>query len=369
MKITFPHMGNVYIAAKGLLEDLGREVILPPKISKKTLEIGTKYSPESICLPLKINIGNYIESIEKGADTVLITGSSGPCRFGFYSIIEKEILNDLGYDIDFIRFDPPEGKPSVLLNEIFKAADTKNIFKITKSLIKAKKILYAADELINYSNYKRANAIYKLHVDSIIDNFYKQIEEVHGIEEISQLIKNTVKELDNIEEEKTNEEKIKIGIIGEIYTIIEPFVNLNIEKKLGHMGVIVDKSLTPSKWVTHHLGLGKLGVSEEKKKWKVAKPYLPTLVGGHGRETVGSAILYSQKGYDGIIQILPFNCMPEIVAESIMPTVQKDYNIPIMTLIVDEMTGEAGYLTRIEAFIDLVRKRKGIENEKSFFRC
>ena len=60
MKITFPHMGSVYIASKALVEDLGHIAVPPPRCSKKTLDIGTKYSPESICLPLKINIGNYI---------------------------------------------------------------------------------------------------------------------------------------------------------------------------------------------------------------------------------------------------------------------------------------------------------------------
>ena len=58
MTITFPHMGQVYLAAKGLLDDLGIDVVIPPPITKKTLEIGTRLSPEMACLPLKINIGN-----------------------------------------------------------------------------------------------------------------------------------------------------------------------------------------------------------------------------------------------------------------------------------------------------------------------
>jgi len=75
MKLTFPHMGNVYIAAKAFFEELGQEVIPPPRNSNKTLEIGTKYSQETICLPLKVMIGNFVETIEKGADTILLTGS------------------------------------------------------------------------------------------------------------------------------------------------------------------------------------------------------------------------------------------------------------------------------------------------------
>lgn len=366
MKITFPHMGNVYIAVKGLLEDLDREVVLPPPITKKTLELGIKNSPESICMPLKINIGNYIESIEKGADTIIITGSCGPCRFGFYADMEKRILSDLGYKVNFVSFDPPEGEPKLLIDEIIKVAGTNNYLRIMRAILKSKKILKSADDLLDYSNHKRAATYDKYKVDKIMDDFYSNIEKVKGTNEINILIDSTFDKL-KILNEHGKKDKLKIGIIGEIYTIIEPFVNLEIEKRLGHMDVIVNKSLTPSKWASHHLGLGNLGISSEKTKWKKAKPYLKTLVGGHGRETVGSAIMYAEEDYDGLIQILPFNCMPEIVAESIMPSIQKDYDIPIMTLIVDELTGEAGYQTRIEAFIDLVNKKKECKNGKLIF--
>jgi len=82
------------------------------------------------------------------------------------------------------------------------------------------------------------------------------------------------------------------------------------------------------------------------------------MIGGHAQETIGNTVLYAQKGYDGVIQIYPLTCMPEIVAESILPEVQNDIDIPVLTLIIDEMTGEAGYLTRVEAFIDLINRRR-----------
>ena len=50
--------------------------------------MGTKHAPETICLPLKIMIGNFIESIEEGADTILLTGSCGLVD-GYYSILRK----------------------------------------------------------------------------------------------------------------------------------------------------------------------------------------------------------------------------------------------------------------------------------------
>ena len=42
---------------------------------------------------------------------------------------------------------------------------------------------------------------------------------------------------------------VKIAIIGEIYTVIEPFSNLYIEDKLMDYGVTTKRMLTPSWWV------------------------------------------------------------------------------------------------------------------------
>src|SRR5699024_11211390 len=158
MKITFPHLGNVYIAAKSFMEELGQEVIPPPRCSQKTLEIGSKYSPEMMCLPFKVNIGNYIESIEKGADTILITGSCGPCRFGYYSVLEKSILDDLGYKANFIVYDPIyEGvgklKDNILLT--FNASSIKEIIKAGKL---GWRLIYTTDALTQLANEKRAYA-------------------------------------------------------------------------------------------------------------------------------------------------------------------------------------------------------------------
>lgn len=357
MKITFPHLGNVYIAGKAFLEEMGHEVITPPVCSRKTLEIGSKHSPEMMCLPFKIFIGNYIESIEKGADTILITGSCGPCRFGMYSLIQDDILKNLGYDVDIIVFDSIGEGFTKLRKNLNKILNAKSVSDIYKSSRLALNLIRMADDLTQLSNEVRAYAINKKDVDNIMNKYYLNAVETHGSNELVQLIKRTEEDLKDVKVDKSLN-PIRIGIIGEIYTIIEPFVNLEIEKKLGDLNVLVEKSLTPTKWVEHHVYSYPFGSKFENTKFKLARPYLKNLVGGHGRETIGSAIYYKNMGFDGAIQILPLNCMPEIVVKSILKTVEKDHDFPIMTLVVDEMTGEAGYLTRLEAFIDLINKRR-----------
>lgn len=357
MKITFPHLGNVYIAGKAFLEELDHTVIPPPVCSRKTLEIGTKLSPEMICLPFKIFMGNYIESIEKGANTILLTGSCGPCRFGFYSLMQRDLLKDLGYKVDMIVLESPREGLDEFRNNVGKLIHSNSLIKIARNIKPALNLIQVADDLSQFSNHIRAYAIDKKEVNKIMDKYYERAIQVKGTKEIFSLIRETESRLKRVRLDK-NHNPIKIGIIGEIYTIIEPFVNMEIERRLGEMGVLVDKALTPTKWFNHHVYSYPFGSKEERLKFKLAKPYLRTLIGGHGRETLGSAIHYKELGYDGVIQILPLNCMPEIVAKSILKTIGKDYDFPIMTLVVDEMTGEAGYNTRLEAFIDLVAKRR-----------
>ena len=96
--ITFPHIGSYYIPIKYLIEKTTLcKVIVPPKITKKTIELGSKYSPDYVCVPFKYNLGNFIESIELGANVVLQAG--GGCRYGYYAELQEQILKDLGYDI------------------------------------------------------------------------------------------------------------------------------------------------------------------------------------------------------------------------------------------------------------------------------
>jgi predicted nucleotide-binding protein (sugar kinase/HSP70/actin superfamily) len=77
-------------------------------------------------------------------------------------------------------------------------------------------------------------------------------------------------------------------------------------------------------------------------------------------------VLWARKGFDGVVQVAPFGCTPEIVAKSILPRVSQEYGIPVMSLFFDEQTGPAGVYTRLEAFVDLLyarrRARRGEES-------
>lgn len=357
MKISVPNLGNTSIAAKALFEGLKVDYILPQGSSKNTLELGSKYSPEEICLPFKIMVGNYIEAMEKGADTFIITGSCGPCRYGEYCELQINILKKLNPEVNLIVIDAPKdiGKDE-LMRRISKISEHSPLSKVEKfkAVIRALKVIGAVDDIEKVLRLKAGYEINRGECKRLLNEFKRKMLFSDGVEEMLKILREYKKVVESVKVDK-NRKPLKVAIIGEIYTIIEPFSNLYIEDKLMDYGVSTVRTLYPSWWVKNMV-MSPLKIHSIDIRI-ASKEYLPHYIGGHGRECIGEAVLAHKHGCDGAIQIFPFGCMPEIVSKSILPTISKDKDFPIMTLVVDELTGEAGYVTRIEAFVDLLERR------------
>ena len=100
--ISFPHIGSYYIPVRYMLSKMTKsKILIPPLNTKKTIELGSKYSPSDICMPFKYNLGNYIEALENGANILIQAG--GGFRYGYYAELQEQILKDLGYNFKFIN--------------------------------------------------------------------------------------------------------------------------------------------------------------------------------------------------------------------------------------------------------------------------
>ena len=158
IKVAFPHMGTIYVAWAAALKKMGIEPYIPPYTSKRTLSLGTKNSPEAICLPYKLILGNFIEAIEGGADYVAMISSPGICRLGEYGKNIKTVLEDLGYHANYIElslYDGFKGMYDFLVN----LTGSKNIVKIIRAINIAVRKVFAMDELQNFLSYHRAREI------------------------------------------------------------------------------------------------------------------------------------------------------------------------------------------------------------------
>lgn len=152
---------------------------------------------------------------------------------------------------------------------------------------------------------------------------------------------------------------LKIGVIGELYALIDPHLNCDVDILLGETGVQVHKSVRLLNELEHLTRLDVFTGRSEGRTAKVAEPYLKTTVGGHGRVSVADMLRYQRMGFDGVVHLLPMACLPEISARPILKKIQKDLSFPLLTLSFDEMTSKNAVQTRIEAFVEMLRMKKG----------
>ncbi len=358
IKVAFPHMGTIYVAWAAALQKMGLEPFVPPYTSKRTLSLGTKNSPEAICLPYKLILGNFIEAIEGGADYVAMITSPGICRLGEYGKNIKTVLEDLGYHANYIElslYDGFRGMYDFLVN----LTGSKNIIRIMRAINIAVRKVFALDELQNFLSYHRAREINFGDSERAYKRALRYVMDADTSRELKKALKKGLSEISNVKIDP-NREVLRVDLTGEIYVVLDDFANQNIERELGKLGVQVRRSLTVSGFLRDAIipKMCKRGETHLERAYRMAKPYLMRDIGGDALECISDVMYAEQKGTDGLIHVSPFTCMPEIMSQNIFPKMREDVNLPILSLIMDEQTGKAGYITILEEFVDVMRRNK-----------
>jgi len=365
IKVAFPHMGTISIAWAAGLRKIGVEPFVPPYTSKKTLSYGTKNSPEAICLPYKLILGNFIEAIEGGADYVAMITSPGICRLGEYGNNIYTTLKDLGYKANYIELSLYDGIKGLykFLKEISGKNDPILILRAINITIRK---IFAIDDLDRALSYYRAREIHIGDAEKNYKKALKIIDKADSTHDLGKAYNLALKEIEKTEIDP-NREVLNVDLTGEIFLVNDEFSNQNIERELGRMGVQTRRSLTVGSFLKDAI-IPKAFQNKEthlQRAERMAKPYLMRDIGGDALECISDVVFADQKGKDGIIHISPFTCMPEIMSQNIFPTIRSEHDIPILPLIMDEQTGRAGYITRLEAFVDLMRRKKRAKEGKN----
>ncbi len=355
-------MGYTYIAFAGAFKVLGADFIIPPYTTKRTLNLGGKHSPEVVCLPYKLVIGNYLEAIETGAEAVLMIDSPGTCRLGQYSDIAKTAIRDIGHDIKFINLDLYKGRVFELYQGFSEATGNKNPVDLIRAVQIALIKVNMLDEINNIYSYYRAREVKKGSAKKIFKKSLKLLDDAMTPKECREARQKSV-ELFSALNINENKPVLNVDITGEIYVVIDHFSNMDIENELGGMGVHVRRRINLSDWTNNFIKLSllKLNESHGDKVKKLAKDFIKRDVGGDALEAIGDAVYAGNARNDGVIHLLPFTCMPEIISQNILHNVSRERDIPVLSLVLDEFTGKAGFVTRLEAFVDLIAKRRELK--------
>ena len=144
-------------------------------------------------------------------------------------------------------------------------------------------------------------------------------------------------------ESQTKTHSINIALVSHGYNIYDERACMKIFDKLENMevGVYTSLQLTDEQMEE---GITSLG---QKRYW--ANEYEMTGTAGH---------YLKDNKIDGIITLNAFGCGPDsLMIERVMRKA-KELNKPLLSLTIDEHTGEAGFITRLEAFIDMLYRKK-----------
>lgn len=318
---------NNYPFYHGFFTSLGIEIVLSDKTTSKTINEGTKYVVSDTCLPIKVFTGHVINLIDKGCEAIFIPS-----------------IQSTGYKIN--NCSKIRGLPEIIRNVI-----NKPFTMIEPTLDKT--------ENINFNDFctQTANALGITDKKEIKKAIHKGWEIYDSFMEMTQSGVNYTEALDNaingklIKKTADVVRPLSVAIMAHGYNLFDDRISLNLIKKLEKMDVKVYTSLN----VSREDSLKAIDNIGEVQYW------------ANELELTGTAAYYLLKeNVDGIIALSAFGCGPDSLMVDEIAYHCKEAEMPLIHLTIDEHTGEAGFITRLEAFIDmLLRKKRSILTKKS----
>lgn len=357
-RVSFPPLGMLSLVAEKYLRALGTDIVTPPPTSRRTLDIGTQGTPEGLCIPCKLLFGNYVEAAECGATDVIMLGGPGTCRLGYSAAQQAQRLQSRGFAIRTHTLDLYH-IPQDLLSITRTFSDGQPIHELVEPIRFLLGLLNLTDALETLTLQVRARERERGATDQAHAAALKRIAALQGrhqLEEEQEKILGGVRAVAQVPDRTV----LRLGLVGDIYTILSPFLSHNLEVYLGRMGVEVHRWFRLGGQINLPLPLS-LRRDRGAQARRAGSRYLARDVGGFARSTVGEAALMAQEEVDGLIHVAPFNCTPEIVAQSALVKLQREQGVPVLNLSFDEQTGRAGVHTRLEAFVDMLRAARGRE--------
>ena len=348
-KAALPRYGEYNCALKYIVEQgFEAQCILPPPLSKRTLDLGAVNSPDLVCTPFKTLLGSMIEALETGADTIIMV--PGACRLNYFAELQEQILRDLGYTFDFINL------------SLYNTGKKRDILRALKalnprcSMVKAGKALYEATQMVEYLDdttslyYQNCGFDPSGTYPKIYRKFIADMYATRSLAEIRNAYRTASDAFADIPLKKP-QDPIRIGIIGDYYTVMDPFSNLELEQKLADMGVEVHRLMN----ITNDM----LRNSEKNKQVKI-REFSEYSMGASSTADIWQAQNFAERGFDGLIQVKSACCMPETDIMPVLANLSQDYKIPVLYLTYDSQTSDVGLMTRLEAFYDMVEMRKKV---------
>ena len=381
-RIFVPYMcdGARVLASAMKYGGIDAEVLPPP--DEESVNIGRQYSSGRECIPAIITAGDMVKRINSDGfiperSGFFMAQGSGPCRFGQYYRLHRMILDDLGH-ADVPIYAPNQG-PSLF--DDLGPMGMKFLIAVWDGIC-AVDALEARTRMIR--PYEKEPGTANLIYQRALDEVCRLVELGKSTIPFLRMIRN---ELDAIA--VCDQIKPRIGIVGEIYVRSQPFSNNFVVDKLEELGCEVAlpsigewflylnfTRVRNCRWFRQYRRViftklfDKYMKYRQKKIFKIiglkpessitqiinyAKPFVHSTLEGEAVITIGKTIDFAQEHLSGVINVMPFTCMPGNTVTTIFKGVREKFpDFPIFNLSVDGLDHAVDAM-RLETFVAQAR--------------
>lgn len=360
---TYPGIGVMSELVDGVDEvvDFKGRLVRPNPNSISTMDLGTQFAPEGACLPFKLIMGNLMESMNRGANTVGMITENGPCRLGFYSLGMRLIFSDLGLGNGWLEFDNASVSRGYIKNfkDAYRETHGKRLSLLTvgRGFMVGFLRIAAVEKLQEERNRLLAYEREAGSVQGAFDEGLALIRAVQSPFAMRGAMRKARKKLHAVPIDPARD-TVRVAITGEVYCAVDPFANSDVEMRLARLGAEPLRVIWQVNYLRHKLHIDYFRRISHGKAVRAARKYMSEDIGGDCNSNIGHAILAHRRGDDGMVHVKPFGCMLEFVSENLLQKVEEDLDFPILSLTLDDMSGEERINVRLQAFVDNLFRRK-----------
>ncbi len=325
IKVGIPralHFYRYFPFWKKLLEALDVEIVLSTNTNKKIVEEGVTHGFGELCIPVKIYYGHMLKLIREHPDLDYLFVPRYVSEVKDAYFCPKFISLP-----DVIKIQP--NIPKLLTFEV----NVKE-FPISVSAI-------ALAKELGKSETKGLNA-YKV-AQKYFDEYHKFLRDGASVNHALRLVERNVPFTLT---KKKSKEEIKFLLLGHAYNIFDTYINLDFQKKLKDQNVEV-------------ITIENLPKSIFKEPVIVNRRLRNYWI--HEEEIMAAIRYFLNKGrseIDGVVFLISFACGPDSLISELIMRDMKVVGLPFLQIIMDEHSGEAGLLTRVESFVEMIRRKK-----------
>jgi predicted CoA-substrate-specific enzyme activase len=377
-RIYVPYMcdGARVLASAMKYGGIDAEVLPPP--DEESVNIGRQYTSGRECIPAIITAGDMVKKIHSDGFAAERSGffmaqGSGPCRFGQYYRLHRMILDDLGYH-DVPIYAPNQG-PSLF--DDLGPMGIKFLLSVWNGICAVDALEAKARMIRPYEkNRGETNSIYQHALDGVC-------RLIENGQSIIPFLREVRTDLDSIS--TNSHKKPRIGIVGEIYVRSQPFSNNFVIDKLEELGCEVAlpsigewflylnfTRVRNCRWFKQYRRVvftqlfDKYMNYRQRKIFKIlglkpetsilgilrhADAYVHSTLEGEAVMTVGKTIDYVKENFSGVINVMPFTCMPGNTVTTLYKKVKERHpDFPLFNLSVDGLDHAVDAM-RLETFV------------------